>query len=87
MSKQETMCRLRTIIADMYNARYQGVNAVHLYRAQGLVDGYMRALKDLDIVDDGELVALVNEEKRSAAKKADREIAGPSHVHAAVDFA
>ncbi len=87
MSKRETMRRLQAILADMYSDRYRGVNAGRLYKAQGLADGYMRALRDLDIVDDNELIALVNKEKRRAAALADREAARPPHVHAAVDYA
>ncbi len=89
MSKRETRRQLRTILSEMYNARYGGVNAPRFYKAQGMADGYMRALSDLGIMDDAELIAFVNEEKRLAAARADRQLMQPSgaSVEAAVEFA
>jgi hypothetical protein len=87
MSKNETLSRLGAILAEMYNAQYQGANMTHLYQTKGLADGYMRALCDLNIVADDELLEFVNEQKRNAAKRADRGLYRPARIEQAPDFA
>jgi hypothetical protein len=90
MSKKEVLGQLRKILAEMYDARYAGVDGPRLYRAQGLVDGYLRALTHLGIADNNELIAVVNDEKHRAASRADRALVRPSSAplpQPAVDFA
>ena len=87
MSKRETLLRLSTILAEMYDAKYAGVDAARFYRAQGLVDGYVRALCDLKVVGDAELVEFVNQEKRRAAVRADRRNVRTSQIQTAAEFA
>jgi hypothetical protein len=89
MSKQEVLGQLRKMLAQMYDARYAGVDGPRLYRAQGLVDGYLRALGHLDLCDNKELISVVNEEKQRAAARADRALTrnAPPLRQPAVDFA
>ena len=87
MGKKETLNRLAAILAEMYNAQYQGANMNHLYQTKGLADGYMRALTDLKIVADDELLEFVNEQKRNAARRADRGLYRPARIEHAPDFA
>lgn len=71
MSKEETMRRLAEILAELYDARYEGGNAQRLYRAQGLADGYMRALTDFNLVTQAELLSFVAEQQRRGMSRAD----------------
>jgi hypothetical protein len=71
MSKSETLNELRAVLAGMFDARYEGATAVRFANVQGFADGYMRALCDVGVTSEKELVALVNEERRAAASRAD----------------
>ena len=64
-----SMGRLRDIVRDLFDARYAGAEASRIVRAQGLADGYMRALSDLGIARDSELLALVEKAERQVAAK------------------
>ena len=75
MGKHKSLNRLRNILSELFDARYRGVEVKHIYRAQGLADGYMRALADLKVVDETELLALTNEERHRAARRAEKNIA------------
>jgi hypothetical protein len=86
MSKQDSLSRLRAILAELYDARYQGVDAARFYKAQGMADGYMRALCDLHVMADDELLSFVNQEKRKAAARADSKINKTTRVQAAVEL-
>ena len=65
--RKQTLSRLRTIVHELYEARYEGASAGRIYRAQGMADGYMRALIDLGVAREAELLALIDEEQRIAA--------------------
>jgi hypothetical protein len=67
--KGQTKSRLRTIVHELFDARYEGAGAGRIYRAQGMADGYMRALIDLGIAKETELLALIDEEQQIAASK------------------
>ena len=67
--KKQTMSRLRTIVHELIDARFEGASAGRIFRAQGRADGYMRALIDLKIANEGELLALIDEEQHIAAAK------------------
>ena len=86
MNKHETMDRLRAILSELYDARYQGGNAARFYKAQGMADGYMQALSDLRIMPDGELLRFVNHEKRSAAARADSRLRAAGSIRPAVEL-
>ena len=61
--------RLRDILRELIDARYAGAEASRIVRAQGLADGYMRALSDLGIARDSELLELVEKAERQVAAK------------------
>ena len=67
--RKHTLGRLRAIVHELYDARYDGADAARITRAQGLSDGYMRALSDLGVAQDAELLALVDKEQRQVAAK------------------
>lgn len=67
--RKQTLSRLRTIVHELINARYMGASAGRIFRAQGMADGYMRALIDLKVASDTEILALIDEEKRLAQAK------------------
>ena len=74
--RKHSLGRLRAIVHELFDARYQGADAARILRAQGLADGYMRALSDLGIVRDAELLALVDREQRHVARKFNRQFEG-----------
>ena len=67
--KKQTLSRLRTIVHELINARYMGASAGRIFRAQGMADGYMRALVDLKVATDREILALIDEEQSLAQAK------------------
>jgi hypothetical protein len=72
MSKKESVSVLRDMLGTMFDKMYQGAGIETHALAQGMADGYMRALVDLSVINDAELFKLIQEERRSAAFKADR---------------
>lgn len=89
MGNKEIAARLRAILSEAFNENYQGANGTRHARAQGLADGYMRALTDLGVVRQDELLALIAEERRSAIDRAESRIF-PKAAHApqaVADFA
>lgn len=64
-----SLIRLRDMVRELYDARYAGAEASRIVRAQGLADGYMRALSDLGIARDSELLELIENAKRQVAAK------------------
>ena len=71
MSKREAISKLRHCLADLFDSRYEGAAAPRYAKAQGFADGYMQALADMQLVDDREMLAVVNEERKRAASRAD----------------
>ena len=67
--RTHTLGRLRAIVHELYDARYDGADAARIMRAQGLADGYMRALSDMGVARDSELLALIDKAQRQAAAK------------------
>lgn len=51
----------------MFAAKASGEAYTRLARAHGYVDGYMRAVLDLGVLDKHELLALVNAERERAS--------------------
>ncbi len=86
MYKEDSLSRLRAILAELYEARYHGANAARFYKAQGMADGYMRALCDLHVMADEELLSFVNKEKRAAAARADSKVTHPAGVQTAAEL-
>ncbi len=76
MSKKESVSVLRDMLGTMFDKMYQGAGIETHALAQGMADGYMRALVDLSVMNDAELFKLIQDERRNAAFKADRSL-GP----------
>ena len=72
MSKKESVSVLREMLGEMFDKMYQGAGIETHSLAQGMADGYMRALVDLSVVNGTELFKLIQEERRNAAFKADQ---------------
>ena len=72
MSKKESVSILRGMLGEMFDQMYQGAGIETHALAQGLADGYMRALVDMSVVNDAELFKVIQEERRNAAYKADQ---------------
>lgn len=75
MSKREAISKLRTCLADLFDTRHRGADGARYAKAQGYADGYMQALADMNLVDGREMLAVVNEERRRAAARADTGLA------------
>ncbi|GAB4211122.1 MAG: hypothetical protein OHK0013_32540 [Sandaracinaceae bacterium] len=59
MTKLELLSTVRTLVADVTRARFEGGAYAKLMRAHGYADGYMRALLDAGLVDRAELLRVV----------------------------
>lgn len=59
MTKLELLSTVRTLVADVTRARFEGGAYAKLMRAHGYADGYMRALLDAGLVDRTELLRVV----------------------------
>jgi len=87
MSKKDVIKQLRRHLAEVFDARFEGAEAVAFARSQGFADGYMQALHDLALVEDRELLEVVNGERRSAVYRADAGVVAAPPSRPAVDFA
>jgi hypothetical protein len=72
-AKTDMMEELETMLHDLFAAKEVGVVAARLARAHGYVDGYMRALLELDVATNDELLSLVARERANVAGPATRE--------------
>jgi hypothetical protein len=68
----EMISDLKTMLRDMFAASASGAGGARLARAHGYVDGYMRALLDLDVATRSELLAVVAAERERFAGPAVR---------------
>jgi hypothetical protein len=59
MTKLELLSQVRTLVADVTRARFEGGAYAKMMRAHGYADGYMRALLDAGLVDRAELLRAV----------------------------
>ncbi len=71
-SKTDMLAELRRLLHDVFVARAEGATYNRLARAHGYVDGYMRAMLDLEIVDKTELLEIVAAERERASGPAIR---------------
>ena len=86
MTTQST-AELLKILKGLFDIKYRGADRAAYARAQGMADGYMRALLDLGLVTDAELLSLVNRAHRKAMARADTDVLQPQAGQAAVlDF-
>jgi hypothetical protein len=58
-SKAEMMTELQRMLRDILAASSAGTRYTRVARAHGYIDGYMRALLDLDVATQAELVEVV----------------------------
>jgi hypothetical protein len=65
-TKTEVLSELQTMIRDLIAAAAAGVGRGRIARAHGYVDGYMRALLDVGLTDQRELLQLVASERERA---------------------
>ena len=64
MHRKEQMLReLEVLLRDMLEMRYRGGDHARLAHAQGLVDGYMRALLEGGLATQSELLAVVRNQR------------------------
>jgi hypothetical protein len=73
-SKKEMLDTLRQMLADAFHLREAGVAYPRLARVHGYADGYMRALLELGVADQRELLRLVAEERQRTLGDATREV-------------
>ncbi len=73
-SNAEMLAELRRMLRDVFTLRQEGSTYPRLARAHGYVDGYMRALLEGGHATKQELLALVAEERQTAAGPAMREL-------------
>jgi hypothetical protein len=60
---------LRKLLQDLFEADGRGARRERLARAHGYADGYMRALIDLGLVTEKQLLDIVLQERARAAQK------------------
>lgn len=71
MSRSDAIAKLRCHLAELFDARFGGADAVRFAKAQGFADGYIQALTDVGQIGQGEILALISEERSAAARRAD----------------
>jgi hypothetical protein len=71
-TKVELLSELQTMLRDVLAAKAAGGNHGRIARAHGYVDGYMRALLDMDVANKTELLELVGQERERASGPAMR---------------
>ncbi len=63
MNRTQMLQELEVLLRDMLEMRYRGGDHARLAHAQGLVDGYMRALLEGGLATRDELLALVRHQR------------------------
>ncbi|HET9934472.1 MAG TPA: hypothetical protein VFQ35_27400 [Polyangiaceae bacterium] len=81
-SKAELLDTLRTLLREALALRHEGAAHPKLARTSALVDGYMRALLDAGLATQGELLALVSEERTKIAGPATGRASDPAFLAA-----
>lgn len=59
MTKEGLLSRVRELVRQVTEARFEGAMYAKLARAHGYADGYMRALMDAGLVERDELLSVV----------------------------
>jgi hypothetical protein len=67
---KQRILRLRELLVELFDLKYTGADMTTYAKAQGIADGYMRALLDLGFADDKDLLTMINDERRKAATRA-----------------
>jgi hypothetical protein len=73
-TKAEVLSELQTMLRDLIAAAAVGGGRARIARAHGYVDGYMRALLDLGVAQQSELLQIVAAERERASGPAIRVI-------------
>jgi hypothetical protein len=71
-AKADVLSELRNMLADVFTAKASGEAYGRLARAHGYVDGYMRALLEMELVTKAELLEVVNAERERSSGPAMR---------------
>jgi hypothetical protein len=71
-TKVEVLSNLQTMLRDLLAAAAAGGGRARIARAHGYVDGYMRAILDLGVAEQAELLQLVAAERERASGPAMR---------------
>jgi hypothetical protein len=71
-TKSEVLSELQTMLRDLLAAAAACGERARIARAHGYVDGYMRALLDLGVAEQAELLQLVAAERERASGPAMR---------------
>jgi hypothetical protein len=69
MSKEELLSRVRELVRQVTEARFEGALYAKLARAHGYADGYMRALMDAGLVDRNELLSVVGSARETTTQE------------------
>ncbi|HEX8796169.1 MAG TPA: hypothetical protein VF765_34705 [Polyangiaceae bacterium] len=82
-TKAEVIAELQNMLRDIMSAASGGTSYARIARAHGYVDGYMRALLDLGIAEQKELVQIVAAERERSNGPAVRVLSADDDVVAA----
>jgi hypothetical protein len=82
-TKAEVIAELQNMLRDVLSAASGGTSYARIARAHGYVDGYMRALIDLGIAEQKELVQIVAAERERASGPAVRVLTADDEIAAA----
>jgi hypothetical protein len=72
--KAEMLAELKRMLNEAFTAQFEGAGYARLAKAQGAVDGYMRALLDGGLASKQELLELVAAERSRVRGPATREM-------------
>jgi hypothetical protein len=75
--RNDQIDELRTLLRDLFKARYEGVPAGKIARAHGYVDGYMASMLRSQVISQRELLTIIGEERTR--------VAGPALTAVAVE--
>lgn len=81
-AKFEMVSELRKMLHDVFVAKSSGADHPRFSRAQGYVDGYMRALLDSGLATKGELLQIVSDERARVDGPAIRDLDARDEVAA-----
>lgn len=73
-SKKQMLAELEVMLRDVFTARHEGALNPKIAHAQGCVDGYMKAMLAMGIVDDRELLAVVARQRKAVSGPATGEM-------------
>ena len=69
MELRELKNTVRDLVRRTIETRFNGAQYADLAQTRGYADGYMKALLDMKLVDQKELLSLIGEERRRYVKE------------------